>query len=239
MERIVSLGKKATCDTLLDADPGAERLIVDQLQSTYPAMGVLSEEAGEVSVGTEYQWMIDPLDGSANFERGTTAFGISISLTAKVETLLGVVYLPQQDEMFTALRGQGATLNNRPIHVSHTQEWDDAIIHLGDFTKNGDKRENERRLKYLQLIAQEVRGVRMIGTAATDLAYVACGRADALVMYSKKSWDTSVGILLIHEAGGRVSISEDENGNPLCLYSNEALYAPLSELLKIRESFKD
>ncbi len=230
---VQALGKKALRDTLLDADLEAERLIINRLQSIYPDAGFLSEEAGEIHAGNEYQWVIDPLDGSANFERGNPIFGISISLTVHSEATLGIIYLPCQNEMFTTMRGHGAMLNGQPIHVSHTQELDDAVIHLGDFTKDGDKEENERRFHYLQQIAQKVRCVRMIGTAATDLASVACGRADALLMYSNCSWDTDAGRLLVSEAGGKVSIANDEAGHINCLYSNENFYIPLMNLLKI------
>lgn len=234
-KHVQTLGKKALRDTLLDADLEAERLIIKQLQSAYPSTGFLSEEIGEVYADAEYKWIIDPLDGSANFERGSTSFGISISLTARSETILGVVYLPRQDEMFTALRGLGAMLNGQPIHVSQTQELNDAVIHIGDFTKDGNREENVRRLRYLQQVAQQVRCVRMIGTAATDLAFVACGRADALLTYSKYSWDAGVGTLLVLEAEGKVTISTDESGHTICLYSNENLYGPLVELLRIDE----
>ncbi|HEU5382630.1 MAG TPA: inositol monophosphatase family protein [Ktedonobacteraceae bacterium] len=233
-KHVQALGKKAMRDTLLDADLEAERRIIHKLRSAYPAAGFLSEEAGELSTGAAYQWVIDPLDGSANFEHGSPTFGIAISLAVQSETTLGVIYLPRQDEMFTVVRGHGARLNGQPIHVASTQALNDAVIHLADFAKDGNVEENERRLGYIRQIAQQVRCVRMIGTAATDLAFVACGRADALVMYSRKSWDVEVGTLLVSEAGGRVFLSQDEKGRAVSLYSNEQLCDPLMTLLHMR-----
>ncbi len=225
------LYKKASRDALLDADLESEALILKKLRENFPTSSILSEEAGEIHTDSNYQGIIDPLDGSANFQHGSPIFGISIGLRVNNITTLGVIYLPTHDEMFTAVRGQGALLNGLPISVSNVSSLNEAIIHVGDFAKTGDLQENERRGTTLGRLGKAVGRVRMIGTVATDLAYVACGRADALVMFSTHSWDVEAGRLLVSEAGGIVSSGRDSFGGVLTIYSNGFIHHQLSELL--------
>lgn len=225
------LSKKAPRDHLLDADLEAERLILQALQTAFPTFGLLSEEAGIAHPSTIYQWVVDPLDGSANFQHRYPQFAVSLSLLERRLPILSVMYLPVYDELFTAVRGQGATCNDSPIHVSSTCLLEEAILHVSDFTKNGDQQENTRRLHYLSKIAYAVRSLRMLGTAVFDFAYVASGKADACVLYSIHPWDSAAGSLFIEEAGGKVVRAIDKQGASLCLYSNECLYLPLLQLL--------
>ena len=227
------LHEKSLHDDLLDADLGAEAILLKTLRERFPVASVLSEEAGAINEESGYQWIIDPLDGSDNFQHQDPSFGISISLCINNISTLGVIYLPIREEMFTAVLGQGAALNNRPIHVSSVSTLKDARIHMGDFAKDGNPSENDRRVASMVRLGYAVRRMRMIGTAATDFAYVACGRGDGLVMFSAESWHHEVGHLLIREAGGEVSILKDKSGKVLAIYSNKAIHQQLIELLSV------
>src|SRR5215469_15239374 len=173
--------KKASRDELLDVDLEAERMILARLHDAFPYYGILSEEAGQISSNLPIYWIVDPLDGSTNFQHGSHLFGIAIALVNKRQTIASVIYLPARDELFSAIKGFGAFLNDTPIHVSSTQSVDESVIHFGDFSKSGDHRVNSRQLKEINRLADKVTRIRMIGSAAIDLAFVAAGRADALV----------------------------------------------------------
>lgn len=225
------LSKKAVHDDLLDADLAAEAILIRKLREHFPSASILSEEAGEIRNQPEYQWIIDPLDGSMNFQHGSPFFGISLSLRLNNVTSLGVIYLPKADEMFTCMQSQGVFLQGSQVATSTIRLVGQAIIHVGDFATNGDVQENQRRLRYMARLGTTVGRIRMIGTAATDLAYVSCGRADALVTFSTPPWDYEVGKLLVTEAGGKVSVLQDRQGKPLVIYSNAAIHEQLVDVL--------
>lgn len=231
------LYEKSLHDDLLDADLGAESILLNILREHFPAASILSEEAGAINGESGYQWIVDPLDGSDNFQHQDPSFGISICLRINNISTLGVIYLPIRDEMFTSVLGQGTALNNRPIHVSSVSTLKDARIQVGDFAKTGDYSKNERRGEIITRLGHTVRRVRMIGTAMTDLAYVACGRADALVMFSADPWHHEISRLLVTEAGGEVSILKDNSGKVLAIYSNGAIHQQLVELLVSNGTF--
>lgn len=228
------LREKALRDELIDADLEAEKIILKHLRHSFPDYAILSEETPADNKRHHYQWVVDPLDGSFNFLHGSPTFGISISLRVRQQTEMGVIYLPFYKELFTAVYGHGAHLNGQPIHASLTADLNRAIVHVGDFAKDGNYRENAEQLKDLSYLANNVGRVRMIGTAATDLAYVACGRADALVMRNASPWDIQAGALLIREAGGIVSHQKDAVGQKLVLCSNEQLQDELLEVLHVK-----
>lgn len=221
------IGKKARRDTLLNVDLEAERIILDILRAQFPEHTILSEETTQEWEPALYKWVVDPLDGSANFQHGSPVFAVSISLRVDNRTTLGAIYLPMLDEMFTAWRGKGAWLNEQTIAVSTVEQLDDAMIYVGDFAKNGDRDANEKRIADVSRLANTVGRVRMIGTAATDLAYVACGRADALLVHNPCPWDIEMGQLLVLEAGGKVTREEDE----LFLCSNGRIHNQLAEVV--------
>jgi myo-inositol-1(or 4)-monophosphatase len=230
--KVEVLNKKALRDDLLDVDLQAEEIIISRLREDFPEYGILSEEVGSENKDFPNRWIIDPLDGSCNFQHGNPTFAISISLILENRTTLGVVYLPLQDEMFSAIRGHGAFLNGEPIYVSITHSLNDSIIHVGDFAKDGNVHDNNKRLKDLAHLANNVGRVRMIGTAATDLAFVACGRAEALVIHNALPWDIEVGLLLVEEAGGKVYRSKkDKSGRCLLICSNEHIHKQLLEVI--------
>jgi myo-inositol-1(or 4)-monophosphatase len=225
------LRKKSLRDDLLDVDLEAEHIIVDLLREAFPTYDILSEETEVINYGSNYQWIIDPLDGSSNFQHGIPTFGVSICLLANKVAIVSVIYFPCVDEMFTAALGSGAHLNDQQIHVSSTARLDDAIVHIGDFTKDGNISENLEILSDIARLANSVARVRMIGTAAADLAYIACGRADALVVHNALPWDIEVGRLLVTEAGGAFSRFEDEGGKSLTICSNANIHSSLIEVI--------
>jgi myo-inositol-1(or 4)-monophosphatase len=145
--------------------------------------------------------------------------------------VLGVIYLPSRDEIFTSLRDDGAFLNNQVIYVSHTATLSEAIIHVADFAKSGSASANAIRLTTITRLANPVGRIRMIGSAATDLAHVACGRADALIMYSNHAWDVEAGRVLLHEAGGKESVLSLDSRTSIYVYSNEYIHQQVIEHL--------
>jgi myo-inositol-1(or 4)-monophosphatase len=224
------VGQKARRDALLDADLEAEQIIIDILRTQFPEHTILSEETEQEWGPALYKWVVDPLDGSANFQHGSPVFGISICLRVDNRTTLGAIYLPMLDEMFTAWRGRGAWLNEQPISVSGTTHLDDAMIYVGDFAKDGDQHMNAQLIADITRLANAVGRVRMIGTAATDLAYVACGRADALLVHNPYPWDIEMGQLLVREAGGQITRQEDDRGE-VFLCSNGIIHEELASII--------
>lgn len=221
--------QKALNDDLLDADLEAEHLLLTHLRKETPDLGILSEEQASQETGRHY-WIIDPLDGSANFQHGSPLFAIAIALVLNRVPQASIVYLPAQNEMFTAIQHQGAFLNGKRVHVSSTSTIEQAIIHVGDFSKgNNIQKVHERFGDALQLITR-ARRVRMIGTAAMDLAYLACGRADGLINYADDPWDIEAGKLLLVEAGGRVSTRRYSN-RIMAVYSNGIIHQDIEKLL--------
>lgn len=213
---------KAARDIQLDVDLGAERILLEAITTEFPDDHILSEEAG----GSEYthgrRWIVDPLDGSFNFQHGYPLFGSIIALQIDQSTTLGVIYLPTSDEMYTAIRGQGAFRNEAPLRASTTSTLSDAIVHVSDFSVTGDPADNQQRLHVMATLANAVGRVRMGGTAAGDFAWLAAGWTDGLVMYSTHPWDVEAGALLVEEAGGivtRVSMPDGKDayvgGNPI------------------------
>lgn len=221
--------QKSTLDDLLDADLEAEHILLTELRKATPHLGILSEEIGHEGRQDQY-WIVDPLDGSANFQHGNPTFAIAIALVIDQTTQGSVIFLPASYETFTAIQHQGAYLNSTPIKVSDIAKLDKAIVHIGDAQKEGKLHITEARLKDILTIAPKTRRIRMIGTAATDLAYVASGRAEALINYAKSPWDIEAGKLLLQEAGGKVTTEHNDNGEIRSVYSNGYIHQEISDL---------
>jgi myo-inositol-1(or 4)-monophosphatase len=227
--------QKSPFDDLLDVDLEAERIILTILREESPHLGILSEESGHKRTHNQY-WIVDPLDGSANFQHGSPLFAISIALVTNGATTGGMIYLPTRDEMFVAMQDQGAYLNGTRIKVSTVATMSEAIAHVGDFRKNNDAQTIPERLKDASILAKQVRRIRMIGTAATDLAYVACGRAEILINYARHPWDIEAGKLLLLEAGGKVTTQRRHNDTTLAIYSNRSIHQSVVDLLISNEN---
>jgi myo-inositol-1(or 4)-monophosphatase len=223
-------GQKSSRDDLLDADLEAENIVLTKLRKDTSDIGILSEEAGQEGNQDRY-WIVDPLDGSANFQHGSPIFAVAIALVIKQITVGSVIYLPIHDEMFTAIYGQGACLNGKLINTSKTKRIEEGIIHIGDIMKEGNPNITAERLEDVSKLLTQARRIRMIGTAATDLAYVACGRADALVNHATTPWDIEAGKLLVLEAGGKFTEKQLSDSKQIFIYSNGVIHEATEKLL--------
>ncbi len=195
--------KSNAIDLITEADRESEQTIMDTLRRAFPAHAVLAEESGASLHRSEHRWIIDPLDGTTNFAHGFPHFCVSIAYERRGRVRLGVIYDPLEKECFVAERGEGARLNGKPIHVSDIATLDAALLATG-FPY--DRRERRRfYLAFWEAFMMRVQGVRRCGSAALDLAFVACGRLDAFWEFGLKAWDIAAGSLIVEEAGGRVT----------------------------------
>lgn len=194
-------------DFVTEVDKAAEAAIIETLQEAYPGYGILAEESGETAgkgnKDAEYQWIIDPLDGTTNFIHGMPQYAVSIALAKNGVVEQAVVYDPNRNELFTASKGAGAFLNERRIRVSRRLKLQDALIGTGFPYRMFDK--IDLYLTIFKELAQKTAGQRRPGAASLDLAYVACGRYDGFWEFGLAPWDMAAGALLISEAGGLVS----------------------------------
>ncbi|HET6671321.1 MAG TPA: inositol monophosphatase family protein [Pyrinomonadaceae bacterium] len=220
--RALQVSNKGAIDLVTEADLASEKLIIDRIRSHYPRHAILAEESGisennSADSAAEWKWIIDPLDGTTNYAHGYPCFCVSIGVERAGKLELGVVYDPMRNEMFAAERGQGATLNERPIRVSGVAELSRAMLCTG-FPY--DVRERPDFARDFSNFTMHAQAVRRDGSAALDLAYVACGRFDGFWEDGLKSWDIAAGVLLIAEAGGSVT---DYQGAALDIYSPRVL----------------
>lgn len=208
---------KGTNDLVSYVDKTAENLLVEKLERILPEAGILAEEGTRKEASL--QWIIDPLDGTTNFIHGVPTYAISIGLVEEDQRILsGVVHEINRDEAFYAWEKGGAYLNNQKLNISKTKKIKDSLISTGFPVQNFEKIEN-----YLALVEQLIRnshGIRRVGSAATDLAYVACGRYDAFFESNLNPWDVAGGAILINEAGGRVT---DYQGGTDFLFGRQIL----------------
>ena len=208
---------KGDINLVTEADIAAENLIIERIRSHYPQHGILAEESGEAELMGDWKWIIDPLDGTTNYAHGYPCFCVSIALEHKGVLEVGVVYDPMRDEMFAAERGGGATLNDRQIRVSNVDELSQAMVCTG-FPYN--VRERPDFAREFAKFTMEAQAVRRDGSAALDLAYVACGRFDGFWEDGLNPWDIAAGALLIFEARGKVTKFNDA---PLDIYNEQVL----------------
>jgi myo-inositol-1(or 4)-monophosphatase len=183
-------------------DKTAEKMIVESLGDLVEGAGFIGEEGFSDKIGEEYNWVIDPLDGTTNYIHGLPHYCISIALMHKNEVVVGVIYEPNLNECFYAWQGSKAYLNNHEIKVSETQNISEALFATG--FPYYDYHKMDGYLKVLKDLMFNSRGIRRMGSAAIDMAYVACGRFDAFYEYSLNSWDVAAGALIVKQAGGVV-----------------------------------
>jgi myo-inositol-1(or 4)-monophosphatase len=201
MDRLDSLNIqiKEKNDFVSDVDRKAEAEIIQILRQAYPKHSILAEENGMME-GNEYQWIIDPLDGTTNYLYGFPVFAVSIALAYRDELLHAVVYDPLRDELFTASKGDGAMLNNRRLRTTKRKGLDGALLGTGFPFKQ--QQHLDVYLETFKALFPDTAGIRRTGSAAIDLAYVAAGRLDGFWEISLKPWDMAAGALLVSEAGG-------------------------------------
>jgi myo-inositol-1(or 4)-monophosphatase len=201
-ERRIGFETKGAFDIVTEADRASEKLVVERLRSHFPNHGIVAEEGGGHRSASEYCWYVDPLDGTTNFAHGFPVFNVSIGLTRDGAPIAGVVYDPTRQELFTAERGAGAFLNNRRMRVSGCRKLDDSLSATGFPSR---KRHHNVNIHFYYQLAMASHGVRRSGSAAIDLAYVAAGRLDFFWEFGLSPWDMAAGVLLVEEAGGRVT----------------------------------
>ena len=198
--RRIGFEYKGEVDLVTEADRASEKLIVERLRARWPEYGIVGEEGTRSDMEADYRWYVDPLDGTTNFAHAFPVFCVSIGLVHKDEDLVaGVLYDPTRDEMFSAEHGQGAELNGKPIQVSQTKRLSESLLATG-FPSH--KRHQNPNIHFYHQITLRSHGVRRAGSAALDLANVACGRYDGFWEFNLNPWDTAAGALLVQEAGG-------------------------------------
>ncbi len=222
---------KAARDIQLDVDLAAEQIVMDAIRAAFPGDAILSEEAGGDAAAGGRLWIVDPLDGSFNFQHGYPLFGTIIALRVDQATSLGVIYLPTTDELYTTVRGQGAFRNGAALRVSTTATLSEAIVHVSDFAVTGIPADNYQPLQIMSTLASAVGRVRMGGTAAGDFAWLAGGWSDGVIMYSTHPWDVAAGALLVEEAGGIVTRVRLSDGNEAYVGGNSRLHGDLAQLV--------
>ena len=226
--------KSAVIDLVTDVDRACERLIVDGIRAQRPEDAILAEEGGGTDApAAGWRWVIDPLDGTTNYAHGYPRFCVSIGIEQRGVATLGVVYDPLLDELFSAVRGRGAILNDRPLQVSAETRLDHAMLATG-FAYDVH-RSVEDNLDHFSTFVKAARAIRRDGSAALDLCYVAAGRFDGYWEIKLHPWDVAAGLLMVEEAGGRTS---DFSGRQSCasgreiVVSNAHLHEAMLELLQ-------
>ncbi|HUI80397.1 MAG TPA: inositol monophosphatase family protein [Bryobacteraceae bacterium] len=219
LERRVAFEVKGEFDLVTEADRASEKLVVEKLQTYFPSHAIVAEEGSDVSGSSEYRWYVDPLDGTTNFAHSFPMFNVTLGLERAGEVIAGVIYDPVRQEMFTAEKGGGAYLNHRRVHVSAIRRLAESLGSTGFPSR---KRSHNVNIHFYYQLAMASHGVRRTGSAALDLAYVACGRLDFFWEFGLKPWDEAAGTLLVQEAGGTVS---DMDGSPHSITRSDHLLA--------------
>jgi myo-inositol-1(or 4)-monophosphatase len=214
--------RKGLNDFVSYVDKGSEKLLVERLTAILPEAGFLTEEGTSTKTGVRYCWVIDPLDGTTNFLHGFYPYAVSIGLIDGDDVVAGVVHEVGRGETFTAWQGGGAWLEGKRIHVSEVAVLADSLISTG--LPYSDFHRLEEYMESLTYLCRHAQGIRRHGSAATDLAYVACGRYEGFYEYGLHPWDIAAGIILVREAGGEIS---DFSGNTRKLDGSEIVAASL------------
>ena len=199
----LNIEEKGRNDFVSEVDKTAEYLIIETIQKYYPDHNIRAEESGEQNNDSDIEWIIDPLDGTTNFLHGFPQFAVSIAVADKGKLMHGAIYDPIKDELFTASRGEGAKMNNYRIRVSPQKTLENALLATGIPYHQFDY--VDAYLESFKHFMLHTAGIRRPGSAALDLAYVACGRVDGYWELNLKSWDIAAGALIVQEAGGIVT----------------------------------
>jgi len=201
---------KGLHDFVTEVDREAEQVVLQRLRESFPDHAIMSEEAAPEVAAADYRWVVDPLDGTTNFVHGVPTFSVSVALEDREGVLAAAVYDPMRNEMFRASRGGGACLNDETIRCAEPAGTTEALIATGF-----PYRELSRVREYLEVFEALIRttaGLRRAGSAALDLSYTACGRYDGFWELGLSRWDIAAGVLLVHEAGGRITDMVGGNG---------------------------
>ena len=225
---------KGPGDYVTASDKKIEEIIIGELQKARPDYSILSEEIGEIKNDKSFRWVIDPIDGTANFMHGIPHFAISIGLESNNEIICGIIYDPVKDEMFVAEKGNGAYMNNQRLRVSSRKKLEDCMIFTGG-PKYDAKDKNLSLKEYNNFSSKVLIPIRKLGSASLDIAYVAAGRCDGFWQRNLNYWDIAAGIIILKEAGGFIT---DFNGgneyvkNKTVLATNAKINNEMIEILK-------
>ena len=230
----LQVSTKGPGDFVTSADKRTEKIIIDELQKAHSDYGIITEESGSINTTNKNnRWIIDPIDGTTNFLNGIPQFAISIGYEEESEIKCGVIFDPIKNEMFCAEKGNGAYLNNSRIRVSNKKKLKDALLVTGG-PRQSSKIKKEIFSEFVEVSNNILSPVRKFGSAALDLAYVACGRFDGYWQRELSYWDVAAGIIILKEAGGFVNFFEEDNKDPLkrnILASNSNIHDEFSNLI--------
>ena len=229
--------KKSAAELVTEADEASEKAIIETIRAAFPGHAILSEESGLNTGDTACQWIVDPLDGTNNFAHHLAIFSISIAFALDGEVAVGVILSPMTQELFCALKDNGAELNGRPIRVSNRERVSDSLLVTGFPYDIGAK--EQPMLCRLFKCMKVSQGVRRLGSAAIDLCYVACGRFDAFWEVDLNPWDAAAGILIAREAGARVTDFSGQSHmleKKELLASNDHIHDEMLTLLRCEEN---
>lgn len=216
--RVREIAYKGENNLVTEVDRLSENTIIGVIKASFPSHGIFAEERGKSSSESDYLWIIDPLDGTTNYAHTYPVFSVSIALQIKGTLVLGVVYDPLREELFSAELGSGAYLNEKSIKVSAVRTVKESLLCTG-FTHENEWMVEENLIHFANFI-KRAQAVRRDGSAALDLCYVACGRYDGFWELGLNPWDTAAGSLILKEAGGKIT---DFNGREFSIYSEELL----------------
>lgn len=231
---IRAVDKKGPTDLVTVADRESEKQIITTIREAFSDHGIVAEEGSRHQTDADMLWVIDPLDGTTNFAHGVPIFAVSIALTSRENTLLGVVLNPISGEFFSAVRGRGAQLNGNPLTVSKTTTVAESLLATGFPYKIATA--TDPVIKRFENCLRASRGLRRLGAAAIDLCFLACGRFDGFWEQDLKPWDTAAGALIASEAGARLSTYSGEafaDDHPEILATNGIIHGEMLQLLKV------
>jgi myo-inositol-1(or 4)-monophosphatase len=224
--------KKGLNDFVSYVDKGSEKMLVEKLSAILPEAGFKTEEGTSSKTGARYCWVIDPLDGTTNFLHGLNLYAISIGLLEDNEPVAGVIHVVGGHEVFTAWKGGGAWLNGKKIHVSDAKKLSDSLIATG--LPYSDFGRLDAYMNLLSWLCRNTQGIRRMGSAAIDLAYVACGRFEVFYEYGLHPWDIAAGVIILREAGGYISdfsgVERNLNGDEI-VAANKNVYPEILDIV--------
>jgi len=225
---------KGPGDFVSASDKRVEKILIEELQKARPTYSILSEEIGKINNDDSFKWIIDPIDGTANFLHGIPHFAISVGLEHNKEIICGIIYDPIKDEMFVAEKGNGSYLNNQRIRVSSRSKLKDCVIFTGGPKYEAENKELSLK-EYYNFSSKVLIPIRKMGSASLDMAYVAAGRSDGFFQRNLNYWDIAAGIIIVKEAGGYVTDYKGDGDyveNKTILVNNSRVNKEMAEILK-------
>ena len=233
----LQVSSKGPGDFVSSADKRTEKIIIEELQKAHPEYGIVTEEAGIINKSNlKNRWIIDPIDGTMNFLNGIPQFAISVGYEEDGEIKCGVIFNPIINEMYCAEKGNGAYLNNSRIRVSNKKKLKDALLVTGG-PKGASKIKDKIFSEYVN-VSKNVSNIRKFGSAALDIAYVACGRFDGYWQRELNYWDIAAGLVILREAGGYIDFFDKDKNAPLkknIIATNANIYEELRDLISKKD----